>query len=240
MICGNRNRVCVGYDPAGFSVSIGGKIQSTLVISGVYIACFVFSIIHGEGFSKMSENPMLGPSPMSLLTFGGLWPPAVTDGGEVWRLFTAPLLHAGLFHLVMNLPAFLVLGIILEPDWGAMKFLWVWLASSFTGALASCIFSPAMSVGCSGALHGLTAAVILYTIEYKSSIRKPFVLFVGVVITLIFGIVLGFLPAIDGHAHWGGSVGGLLAAGIFLKKIDRTHSNSKNPHRSFGLRRVPW
>ena len=39
----------------------------------------------------------------------------------VWRIFTAPLIHGGLFHIVLNMLAFIPLGQSLEASLGSVQ-----------------------------------------------------------------------------------------------------------------------
>ncbi len=53
----------------------------------------------------------------------------------VWRLFTAPLFHAGLLHVAMNLSAWVPLGSSLERLVGSVQFAWLTLLFAVLGGL---------------------------------------------------------------------------------------------------------
>ncbi|XLR14955.1 hypothetical protein S83_042893, partial [Arachis hypogaea] len=42
----------------------------------------------------------------------------LTEYHQTWRLFTSPFLHAGLFHLLLNLCSIIFIGIHLEHELG--------------------------------------------------------------------------------------------------------------------------
>lgn len=83
-------------------------------------AC-VFSILKRFSFQPLKENPSLGPSASTLLEFGALESELVTKAGEGWRLVTTILLHAGVFHLAVNLAGLCYIGLRLEKKFGAFK-----------------------------------------------------------------------------------------------------------------------
>ena len=71
--------------------------------------------------------------------------------GQWWRLITPVFLHANLLHLVSNNYSLNSLGPAVEMLSGRPRFLTVYTASAVAGSAASFLFSPAPSVGASGA-----------------------------------------------------------------------------------------
>lgn len=71
--------------------------------------------------------------------------------GQWWRLITPVVLHANLMHLVTNNYSLNSLGPAVEMLSGRPRFLTVYAASAVAGSAASFAFSPAASVGASGA-----------------------------------------------------------------------------------------
>jgi membrane associated rhomboid family serine protease len=131
--------------------------------------------------------------------------------GEWWRLFTAPFLHAGLWHVGLNMMAQWILGGVLEPLLGRSRFLTLYLVSALGGAVASYAFNAptVLSVGASGAVYGLLGGtfVVLRRLNRDTS---------GVVVILGLNLVLGFVwPGIDWRAHLGGLLVGALQALAF-------------------------
>jgi membrane associated rhomboid family serine protease len=94
--------------------------------------------------------------------------PASVFSGEVWRLFSNPLIHLDVAHLAMNSLSFLQAGRTLEPRFGALKFLFLVALFGCLSDSVLCIISFAMlrlpnygtlynnySVGLGGALFAL-------------------------------------------------------------------------------------
>lgn len=126
--------------------------------------------------------------------------------GEWWRLLTAPFLHAGLWHVGLNMFALWILGSLVEPLIGRWRFVAVYLVSALGGAVASYAFSDpgVVSVGASGAVFGLLGATIVALRKLNRDVS-------GVLVLLGINVVLGFVfPGIDWRAHLGGLLAGLL------------------------------
>lgn len=131
--------------------------------------------------------------------------------GEWYRLLTGTFLHAGLWHVALNMLALWVLGSTLEPLLGRSRFLALYLVSALGGAVASYTFNPpnTVSVGASGAVFGLLGAilVVLRRLDRDTS---------GVMVILLLNVAFGFaVPSIDWRAHLGGLVVGAVQALAF-------------------------
>ena len=131
---------------------------------------------------------------------------AAVAAGEWWRLLTAPFLHAGLWHLALNMFALWILGGLLEPLLGRWRFVTVYLVSALAGSVTSYAFSSpgVISVGASGAVFGLLGAVLVALRRLNRDVS-------GVLVLLLINVVLGFVfPGIDWRAHLGGLAAGLV------------------------------
>lgn len=137
---------------------------------------------------------------------------AAVASGEWFRLVTAPFLHAGLWHLGLNMLALWILGGLLEPLIGRWRFVAVYLASALSGAVASYAFgSPVViSVGASGAVFGLLGATLVSLRRLNRDVS-------GVVVLLVINVGIGFVvPNIDWRAHLGGLLAGLVLSAAML------------------------
>jgi rhomboid protease GluP len=134
--------------------------------------------------------------------------------GEWWRLESATFLHAGWDHLVGNCLVLYVVGMACEHAFGFVKTALVYFTSGLTGSVLSAALTPGPSVGASGAIFGVVAAVIvvLYRHQRRFYVRDKRIGFV----LLIWGayqISTGLLnPFIDNFGHLGGLAGGACAA----------------------------
>ena len=142
-------------------------------------------------------------------------------GGDYWRLLTAPMLHGGVIHFVMNGLGLLYLGKRLEvfASWPHLAL--VFLFSALVGGEASARFMPvATSVGASGGLMGWLGFLLVFETLHarlvpKSSRRR---LIGGVVMTALIGLV-GY-RFIDNAAHFGGLFAGMTYAVIVFPKSE--------------------
>jgi membrane associated rhomboid family serine protease len=165
------------------------------VLIGLNAVAYVLTLLRGQRL--LIDYGMLG---------------AAIAGGEWWRLVTAPFLHAGLWHVGLNMLALWVLGGSLEPMLGRWRFVAVYLLSGLGGATASYLFSDpgVLSVGASGAVFGLLGAILVALRRLNRDTS-------GVVVLLLVNVVLGFaFPRIDWRAHLGGFVVGAALTVAFV------------------------
>mmetsp|Transcript_27483 Transcript_27483/g.72567 ORF Transcript_27483/g.72567 Transcript_27483/m.72567 type:complete len:224 (+) Transcript_27483:380-1051(+) len=81
--------------------------------------------------------------------------------GEYWRLITPIMLHAGIFHLVINVFTQCMFGIQLEREWGGSQIAIIYVVAGVYGNVLSVLFAPyALSIGCSGSVFGLFGAQV--------------------------------------------------------------------------------
>jgi membrane associated rhomboid family serine protease len=142
----------------------------------------------------------------------------VYRGGEYWRLFTAPMLHGGLIHFVMNALALLYLGKRLEvfARWPHVPM--VFLFSALVGGEASARLLDAPSVGASGGLMGWLGFLLVFETLHTALVPRSAKrrLIGGVLMTALIGLV-GY-RFIDNAAHFGGLAAGMAYAVIVFPK----------------------
>jgi membrane associated rhomboid family serine protease len=135
-----------------------------------------------------------------------LIPSAVADG-QFYRLITSGFMHAGVPHLLFNMFSLYILGSLLEPAVGTMRFAIIYFVSLLAGSLGVVIVGQS-SVGASGAVFGLMGAAIVIMRSRGFDVMGsglPFWLGLNLLLTFsISGISIG--------AHIGGLIGGTLAA----------------------------
>lgn len=150
---------------------------------------------------------------------GALWGPAV-DAGEWWRIVTSGFLHAGIIHVGFNGYLLYLLGRMLEPSMGAVRFGAVYAAGLFGGAAGALLLSwNSQTIGASGAVFGLMgAAMVLLRRQgvdpWRSSIGSL------VILNLVFTFLV---PSISIGGHVGGLLGGAAAA-LPVVALDRGES----------------
>jgi membrane associated rhomboid family serine protease len=135
--------------------------------------------------------------------------------GELYRLVSVTLVHAGFLHLFLNLYALWIVGPIVEAIWGKRLFVLFYVLAAIGGSTGSFLFSNAASVGASGAIFGLVGVILAGTRAHHPNLdrrARAVVPQLGmfVIINLVFGFVsqAGGLN-IDNAAHIGGLITGL-------------------------------
>jgi membrane associated rhomboid family serine protease len=138
--------------------------------------------------------------------------------GELYRLVTSGFVHRGLFHLAANMLALWILGTMLEPALGRMRFALIYFVSLLCGSLGVLLFSADQSAGASGAVFGLMGAAIVVARARGISLMES-----GLGLWLGLNLVITFtIPNISIGGHLGGLVGGFLAALLLTDLPERT------------------
>ncbi len=186
----------------------------------IALSIFVFSLTYL--FGNGSEDAQ------TLLVFGANYAPLIKDG-EVWRLLTSTFLHAGIFHLVVNMYALYILGTQLETFVGKTKFITIYFISGLMGSLFSVLLGGgSLSVGASGAIFGLAGALLYFGLRFRlylgNALRNQ------ILPIILINLLIGFMiPAIDVAAHAGGLIAGYLttaALGIKARENEKEKISS--------------
>jgi membrane associated rhomboid family serine protease len=137
--------------------------------------------------------------------------------GDYWRLVTAGFLHFNLWHIAFNMYALYILGSMLEPAIGHVRFALIYLAALLAGSFGALIVTPdSLTVGASGAVFGLFGAAIL---EMRS--RGVDVMATGLPLWLGINLIFTFtFNGISVGGHIGGLIGGALA-GVAIAELDK-------------------
>jgi membrane associated rhomboid family serine protease len=184
----------------------------TYILMGICVVTF----IGGTAGGASATGSGIGGS--TLLTEGALSRAAIADG-EYWRLITAGFLHAGFFHLLFNMFSLYILGTLLEPAIGRVRFALIYFVSLLAGSFGALLIESnptALTVGASGAIFGLmSAAVIVLRNRGISPMESGLGLWIGLNLLLTFTI-----PNISIGGHVGGLIGGALAALVLFDLRD--------------------
>ena len=176
----------------------------TYILIGI---CVVVQIGGTAGGGSITGSGLGGST---LLTEGALSRAAIADG-EYWRLITAGFLHAGFLHLLFNMFSLYILGTMLEPAIGRVRFALIYFVSLLAGSFGALLIETntnALTVGASGAIFGLmSAAVIVMRNRGISPMESGLGLWIGLNLLLTFTI-----QGISIGGHIGGLIGGALTA----------------------------
>jgi uncharacterized protein len=136
---------------------------------------------------------------------------------EIWRIVTSIFLHGGVAHLLYNLFALALFGIILERIIGSRRFLLVFFFSGILANIVSVNFYES-SLGASGAIYGILGCLaVIRPMMMVWVFGIPMPMFIAAILW-VGGSILGiFIPSNIGDiAHLSGIVVGFLA-GLFLR-----------------------
>ena len=193
------------------AVRRGDEPMLTYVLIGVIVLVQLGAMASGAS----ATGSQFGGS--DLIRDGAVSQAAIADG-EYYRLLTAGFLHAGLLHLGFNAFALYVLGSMLEPVVGKLRFAIIYFVSLLAGSFGALLIEPdSLTVGASGAIFGLMgAAVVVMRNRGIAIMESGLGLWLGINLVFTFAI-----PGISIGGHLGGLIGGALAAFVMFDLRDR-------------------
>jgi len=187
----------------------GGNRQAvvTLVLIAVNVAVFVVGLgARGGGVGRAVNQ---------LTVDGGLFAPIMAEDGEWYRLVTSGFLHAGLFHVAVNMFSLYNIGPMLERLLGRVNFVLAYVLSLLAGSLGALIVDPnTLTVGASGAIFGLLGVIV---IAQRAQGIGLFDTGLGGILVLNFLITFTLSRYISVGGHVGGFIGGLIAGWLLIE-----------------------
>lgn len=157
---------------------------------------------------------------------------------QPWRFLTYGFAHGGLIHLAVNSLSLVLIGPLAERLFGRWLFLGVYLVSLVAGGMLSVGFQPSvMTLGASGALFGLLAAILAYLVRCRESV-PPMVrrdLLRNGVFILVANLLYGIRPGVDNVCHIGGMVGGFVSGWLVAMPLGVRHRFTQVFARLTGL-----
>lgn len=198
-------------------------------------------------FLEVVLQALWRPGYVYLREFGALVPAYVVHWGMVWQLVTYSFLHAGVWHVLINMLMLWMFGSQEEQDWGSKKFLEFYLFCVVGAGLTTLAVayspipgvSPATpTVGASGGIYGLLIAFgMLYGDREIFMFPLPFMIqakyMVAIMIFLV--IIATFEPSQGGVANFA-HLGGLLFGFLYIKFLWRRGLPFSVSERYYGLR----
>jgi membrane associated rhomboid family serine protease len=187
--------------------------QATKALIGINVVMYLLEIATGGGgFNGASGSivehlSLVGIGWDGTLTSSGAQHLIGVDQGQYWRLVTGGFLHASIIHIAFNMYLLWILGQMIEPAIGSIRFLVVYFTALLAGSFGALLLEPqAITVGASGAIFGLMGFAFF---ELRARGIDPFRAGIGwlIVINLGLGLVLN-------NVSVGGHVGGLIAGSL--------------------------
>jgi len=188
--------------PSGFRIgpgSISPMIKYLIIANGI-----IFLL---QAFSSFRLEPIFGLMPAKIYSD---FPNNIY---RIYQAFTYMFLHAGFFHILINMFVLWMFGTEIEYKWGGKPFLKYYIYCGLGGAFLSLIFNYNATytiIGASGAIFGNLAAywlmfperTILFFFIFPMKVRWAIPLF-AVLIFVTGGANVAHL------AHLGGALFGL-------------------------------
>jgi membrane associated rhomboid family serine protease len=203
-----------------------GDPTLTYILIGINVAVALGGILSGGsagGGGGFGTSELLRDGSVSRATI---------DDGEYWRLITSGFLHVGFLHLAFNMLALYVLGEMLEPAIGRLRFGLIYFASLLAGSFGALLLEPDNpTVGASGAVFGLMgAAFVVMRSRGLNPLESGLGLWIGLNLLITFTI-----PNISIGGHLGGLAGGAVAALLLVDVGERFRMPEVVPALLVGL-----
>jgi len=150
---------------------------------------------------------ILAPSNSALLRLGGTGS-SLQKAGFWWTLFTAIFLHGSAMHILFNmLVTSRYLPVVIDL-FGSVRAFILFMVAGVGGFVVSNLAGVSFTIGASGAVFGLFAALIVYGRRTGQS-QLTGQLWGSVVIMFLFGFMMS---GTNNWAHGGGFAAGFVAA----------------------------
>jgi membrane associated rhomboid family serine protease len=196
-----------------------GRPLVTMVLIAVNVAAMVVVGFQGRSFMEGSgqlwqDGFLLGYGETYTQTGFVVTREAIgVAAGEWWRIISGGFLHAGLFHLGMNMLLLYMLGAQLEPLLGRMRFLTLYVACLVAGSFGVLLIEPtAVTVGASGAIFGLMGAALA-----AQRLAPHRVALANIGALIVVNLLITFaVPNISVGGHIGGLVAGLIVGALVI------------------------
>lgn len=177
-------------------------------------------------FGGMTENAFC------MAEHGAMYVPYFLYNKEYYRIFTCMFLHFGFEHLMNNMVTLFIVGKYVEPLVGKVRFVIIYLISGLGGSVLSLIAEYytgdyAVSAGASGAIFGLTGALLSLAVLNRGQIAG--LTKRGILIMIALSLYNGFASeGVDNLAHVGGVICGFLVTFLlcfqrYTKRRDDTY-----------------
>ena len=157
---------------------------------------------------------------MHMLDLGAAYTPLITEGGEVYRIFTSMCMHFGIAHLLNKMLVLFVLGRRLGRAAAKIRFLVIYLLGGVAGNVISLLLELdsgdySVSAGASGAVFAVMGAMIYIVVRNRGWLED--LSWRQIVVMALFSLYFGFASSgVDNAAHVGGLItGGILAVILY-------------------------
>ena len=181
---------------------------ATPILMDLNLLIFILMVAFGVG--------ILEPSTLALLKWGADFGP-LTLTGDWWRAITCNFIHIGAFHLLMNMYAFMYIGLWLEDLIGTRRmFISYLLTGVCSAAFSLYMHAETISAGASGAIFGLYGIFLAFLLFHHIPRAQRKALLISILLFVGYNLVYGMKAGIDNAAHIGGLLSGFLLGIIYV------------------------
>jgi membrane associated rhomboid family serine protease len=139
----------------------------------------------------------------------------VATNDQYWRLVSGGFLHENLIHIGFNMYLLYLLGMMLEPAIGSLRFAVIYFTALLAGSFGALFATAAPSLGASGAIFGLMGAAVVELRARRLSVMES-----GIGGLIVLNLILSFsIAGISIGGHIGGLIGGFVA-GMAIRTAD--------------------
>ena len=194
----------------------GRRLNLVSIIITTCIATYVVALLlEPEAITQpRGMLSLLSPGTRALYQLG------MTGGiawqlGWWWTVLTAIYLHGGVLHIVFNVMWIRDLGPLVGDIYGPVRAFLIFEIGGVAGFILSNTMTSVPTIGASGSIFGLLAALIVYG-RRRGGTTMTADLWKWAVVLFVLGFMM---PGVNNWAHAGGFGGGWVAA-YAMKGID--------------------
>jgi rhomboid protease GluP len=208
--CGVKNPGLYGYGPA-----LAGTLSRLDPVSLIPKVCLVLYVVALVLDLRSALRPqggflqILSPG-LAALRLLGATSSVDLALGRPWTLLTAIYLHGGILHILFNMLWIRSLGPETQRCYGPARFFVIWTLAGAVGFFLSNLRAGSVSLGASGSIFGLFAALIVY----GRSVGEMHITRQLWQWAIILGVMGFLIPGVDNLAHIGGFAGGWVTATV--------------------------
>jgi rhomboid protease GluP len=184
----------------------------TFALIGVNVLIYLLTALLGGSLFSPGNNLLYGL---------GVEDPRLMaqDPLQWYRLLTAMFLHASIAHIGVNMLSLYFVGVITERIFSSGRFAAIYFASGLLGGVADFLFSPAPSLGASGAIFGIFGAFGAFILLRRQMLGRQAGLIIGQwLFWLVLNLAFSFTPGIATFDHFGGLIAGFVLGALLIPR----------------------
>jgi rhomboid protease GluP len=191
----------------------GQQVDILALIPTACIALYVLALVLDLGEALAARGGIFGilsPGGRPLVLLG-----MTRRGFPWWTNLTAIYLHGSLLHILFNVMWIRQLGPEVGHLYGPARYFIIFTVGGAFGFVLSNLVSGAPTVGASGAIFGLLAALIVYGRNHRGSMAEMMSrqVWQWAIMMFIFGFMMS---GVNNLAHLGGFIGGWIASQVLV------------------------